>query len=100
MLVDPDLIRLRRWRNSTFLVMLIGYIGYYLCRQNLSAAFPLLSDKFGYTNSELGLLALYSELAYATGKFIKHGQNNVIIRDRRRAHFISLFFRTHFGLRR
>ena len=67
---DPDIIRLRRWRTSTFLVMLIGYIGYYLCRANLSAAFPLLSDRFGYTNSELGLLAFYSELAYATGKFI------------------------------
>ena len=50
--------------------MLIGYIGYYLCRGNLAAAFPLLSDTFGYSNSDLGLLAFYSELAYATGKFI------------------------------
>jgi sugar phosphate permease len=65
-----DLIRLKRWRKSTFMVMLIGYMGYYLCRGNLSAAFPLLSDTFGYTNSELGLLAFYSELAYAAGKFI------------------------------
>jgi len=50
--------------------MLLGYIGYYICRKNLSAAFPLLSESFGYTNSELGLIALYSEIAYATGKFI------------------------------
>ncbi len=62
--------RLTRWRVSTFWVMLIGYIGYYLCRANMSAAFPLLSQTFGFTNSELGLIALYSEFAYAVGKFI------------------------------
>ncbi len=65
-----DTLKLERWRRSTFFVMLIGYMGYYLCRGNLSAAFPLLSDTFGYSNSELGLLAFYSELAYATGKFV------------------------------
>jgi MFS transporter, OPA family, glycerol-3-phosphate transporter len=67
---SADLVSLKRWRTSTFLVMLVGYMGYYLCRGNLSAAFPLLSDTFGYTNSELGMLAFYSELAYAAGKFI------------------------------
>jgi sugar phosphate permease len=61
---------LTRWRNSTFLVMLFGYVGYYLCRKNLSSALPLLSDEFGYTNSDLGLIAFYSEMAYAIGKFI------------------------------
>jgi sugar phosphate permease len=61
---------LTRWRVSTFWVMLVGYIGYYLCRKNLSAAFPLMSEEFGFTNSELGLIALYSEVAYAAGKFI------------------------------
>ena len=50
--------------------MLVGYIGYYLCRKNLSAAFPLMSEDFGYTNSELGLIALSSEIVYAIGKFI------------------------------
>lgn len=62
--------RLVRWRMSTFWVMLVGYIGYYICRKNLSAAFPLMSEAFGYSNSELGLIALYSEIAYAIGKFI------------------------------
>jgi sugar phosphate permease len=61
---------LRRWRTSTFWVMLVGYIGYYLCRANMSAAFPLLSQSFGYTNSQLGLLALCSEISYSAGKFI------------------------------
>jgi sugar phosphate permease len=69
-LSSTDLLRLKRWRVSTLLVTIIGYIGYYICRANLSAAFPLMSEAFDFTNSELGLIALYSEIAYATGKFI------------------------------
>jgi OPA family glycerol-3-phosphate transporter-like MFS transporter len=65
-----ELLKLKRWRLSTFWVVFLGYIGYYLCRKNLSAAFPLISEAFGYTNSDLGLIALYSEIAYALGKFI------------------------------
>ncbi|NQV70469.1 MAG: MFS transporter [Pseudohongiella sp.] len=62
--------QLLRWRTSTFWVMLIGYVGYYLCRGNLSAAFPLLEQEFGYSNTQLGLIASLSEMAYAAGKFI------------------------------
>lgn len=62
--------KLLRWRNSTFWVMMVGYIGYYLCRANLSAAFPLLEQEFNYTNTQLGLIASLSEIAYAFGKFI------------------------------
>lgn len=72
-LQDPtpvELVRLKRWRMSVFWVCLVGYIGYYLCRQNLSAAFPLMTEVFGYTNSQLGMIAFYSELAYALGKII------------------------------
>ena len=62
--------QLVRWRLSTFWVCLVGYVGYYLCRGNLSAAFPLLEQEFGYSNTQLGLIASLSEIAYATGKFI------------------------------
>ena len=65
-----DNLRLARWRLSTFWVMLVGYVGYYLCRGNLSAAFPLLAQEFGYSNTQLGLIASLSEIAYAAGKFI------------------------------
>lgn len=50
--------------------MLVGYVGYYICRGNLSAAFPLLEQEFGYSNTQLGLIASLSEMAYAAGKFI------------------------------
>jgi len=62
--------RLLRWRTSTFWVMLLGYVGYYICRGNLSAAFPLLEQEFGYSNTQLGLIASMSEMAYAAGKFV------------------------------
>jgi len=61
---------LEDWRQSTFAVMLFGYVGYYICRGNLSAAFPLMSQEFGYTNAQLGIIASSSEIAYAIGKFI------------------------------
>lgn len=72
-MVIPDSFQLKKlkfWRNSTFSVMLVGYIGYYLCRANLSAAFPLISSTFDYSNTQLGIIASASEIAYAAGKFI------------------------------
>ena len=60
---------LKKWRISTFWVMLIGYIGYYLVRGNLPVALPLLSKEFGYTNTQLGYILTFSELCYALGKF-------------------------------
>lgn len=69
-LTDSQFKRLTWWRNSTFMVMLLGYVGYYLIRQNLSAAFPLMEKEFGYSNEQLGAIAATSEIAYAIGKFI------------------------------
>jgi sugar phosphate permease len=71
-LVEPtpsQLASLKRWRVSTFWVMLVGYVGYYLIRGNLPVALPLISQRFGYTNTELGTILTFSELAYALGKF-------------------------------
>jgi sugar phosphate permease len=72
LLVEPNAETLRtltRWRISTFWVMLVGYIGYYLVRGNLPVAMPLLTKEFGYTNTDLGKILTFSELAYAFGKF-------------------------------
>lgn len=69
-LSQTDLKRLQNWRLSTFFVMLFGYVGYYMVRQNLPAAFPLMEKAFGYSNSQLGLIAASSEIVYAIGKFI------------------------------
>ena len=49
--------------------IIVGYIGIYLCRKNLSVAIPLLQKHFSVTRAEIGLVASYSTVAYAIGKF-------------------------------
>ncbi|MEZ4873569.1 MAG: MFS transporter [Bdellovibrionales bacterium] len=61
---------LKRWQMSTFAVMLFGYVGYYLCRKNISAALPLLKEAFNYSNTELGQIGSVALIVYAIGKFI------------------------------
>lgn len=90
--------RLERWRMSTFWVMLLGYVGYYLCRKNLSAALPLLETEFGYNNAQLGLIGASSEIAYAAGKFIngplgdKVGGKNIFLLGMAGAIVFNLIF--------
>lgn len=86
MRIDKNKLKnLYRWRTSTLLVMFFGYIGYYLMRQNLPAAVPLMHNALGYTNAELGLIAASSEIAYAVGKFVngplidKHGGKKMFL---------------------
>ncbi|PCJ16283.1 MAG: hypothetical protein COB02_16660 [Candidatus Cloacimonadota bacterium] len=69
-LSQDQISHLKRWRTSTFFVMLFGYIGYYMVRKNLSSALPLLETAFNYSNSDLGIIASWATLVYSCGKFI------------------------------
>src|SRR5687768_12611258 len=51
-------------------LIILGYIGVYLCRKNFSVAVPLLQEKFNASRTEIGWVASYSTVAYALGKFI------------------------------
>lgn len=51
-------------------VLILGYIGIYLCRKNFSVAVPLLQEHFKATRAEVGAIASYSTIAYAAGKFL------------------------------
>jgi sugar phosphate permease len=55
-------------RNATFLSLLIGYAGYYLCRQNLSVAFIPMNQSLGLTTAQFGWLSSFGTLAYTIGK--------------------------------
>lgn len=58
------------WRSALYLgVLVLGYIGVYLCRKNLSVAIPMLRDAFGATKEQLGLISSISTVAYVVGKF-------------------------------
>lgn len=49
--------------------IVIGYIGVYLCRKNLSVAVPVLQQTWGLTKSQVGVLESAGTFAYAFGKF-------------------------------
>lgn len=59
--------RFYQWSTTT--ALLIGYCAYYLCRQNMSAAFPIL-EKHGVTLVQFGMLSSVGTLVYAIGKVI------------------------------
>lgn len=50
--------------------LILGYIGVYACRKNLSVAIPSLQADFKVSRSEIGVIASYSTIAYAVGKFV------------------------------
>lgn len=58
----------RAWGLLALLV--VGYVGVYLCRKNLSVAVPLLVTEFGATREEVGRIASAGTLAYAFGKLL------------------------------
>ncbi len=60
----------RRW--ATLLTLLLGYVGYYLCRANLQAATPLLKDALQVDLVALGWVSTVSTIVYGVGKFT-HG---------------------------
>ena len=58
------------WRLRIFYACFIGYTVFYLCKKNIAVALPGLSEEYGYTNTELGLLGSSLYLTYGVGKFV------------------------------
>lgn len=50
-------------------ILVLGYIGIYLCRKNFAVANPLIREAFGLTKEQIGMVASYSTIAYMVGKF-------------------------------
>jgi sugar phosphate permease len=56
-------------RSALYLgVLVLGYVGVYLCRKNFSVAIPMLREAFGASREELGQIASISTVAYLAGK--------------------------------
>ena len=49
-------------------VVIVGYIGIYLCRKNLGVAVPLIQEDLGVDKQAIGVVASISTIAYAVGK--------------------------------
>ncbi len=58
------------WRLRIFYACFIGYTVFYLCKKNIAVALPGLSEEYGYSNTELGLLGSSLYLTYGIGKFV------------------------------
>lgn len=69
---DPELIKkeYKHWRFRIFYSMFIGYAFYYFTRKSLVFAMPTLIQDFGFTKSQLGLLASVFALTYGLSKFV------------------------------
>lgn len=57
------------WQRLTFATLLIGYMGYYLCRQNFAVAIAPMSAALGLDKIVFGTVASVGTLLYAAGKF-------------------------------
>ncbi|HRI51047.1 MAG TPA: MFS transporter [Pseudomonadota bacterium] len=77
------------YRLLTVMALMIGYIGYYLCRANLAAAHGSLHRELGLTNEQFGQLVSVGNAVYAGGKFIGAATTDSV--GGRRIFFIGLF---------
>jgi sugar phosphate permease len=57
-------------RNLTLGSAIVGYMGYYLCRQNFSVAYPLMHEQLGLQKPTFGAIASVGTLVYAVGKVV------------------------------
>jgi len=64
----PPGFRARRGLNWGFLGLL--YTSFYLCRYNLSIANKSISDEFGFSRADMGLIITTALLTYAFGQII------------------------------
>src|SRR3954467_7286285 len=71
----PRGFRARRGQNWGFLGLL--YTSYYMCRYNLSIANKSISQEFGFSRSQMGVIITTALFAYACGQII-----NGLITDR------------------
>lgn len=65
---ERDAPDVRAWARLGVLVL--GYVGIYLCRKNFAVANPLIRDAFHLSRGQIGLVASYSTAAYMVGKFV------------------------------
>jgi OPA family glycerol-3-phosphate transporter-like MFS transporter len=68
--------RLARWQWLTVGLLVVGYAGYYLCRSNLSATMPAITEDLaargmdpGAAKDRLGWAVSLGTIGYALGKF-------------------------------
>lgn len=65
-----DRATFKTYRLITFVSLIVGYMGYYLCRKNFSSAFEPMHASLGLTKATFGNIASAGTLVYAIGKLV------------------------------
>jgi phosphoglycerate transporter family protein len=60
----------RSWRIRLLYTLIIGYAAFYLVRQNMQIAAPLMLKEFGCTRTQVGWVFSAFPLVYGVGKFV------------------------------
>lgn len=70
--VSDDRVRglYRQYRIRMFLMIFIGYAGYYLVRKNFAVASSSLVTNYGFSNVDIGLISAGLGISYGLSKFI------------------------------
>lgn len=76
----------RQWRMRVMSGMLVGYALFYFCRKNFSMANKPLSDAFGFSNTEMGIILSSATIVYAFSKFFSG-----VLADRMNARYLMGF---------
>ena len=67
---DSSAIQVKKWQKKMFWMMWITYASFYLGRVNISIALPGISNEFGLSKTDLGIVLTALFFAYAFGQFI------------------------------
>ncbi|MGG7097315.1 MFS transporter [Clostridium sardiniense] len=60
----------KAYRIRMFLMMFVGYAGYYLVRKNFAIASPFLINNYDFSKTDIGLISTGLAVAYGLGKFV------------------------------
>ncbi|MGG7078970.1 MFS transporter [Clostridium sardiniense] len=60
----------KAYRTRMFLMMFVGYAGYYLVRKNFAIASPFLINNYHFSKTDIGLISTGLAVAYGLGKFV------------------------------
>lgn len=76
------IVPVRKWQKKMFWMMWITYASFYLCRVNMSVAMPAISEEFGTSKTDMGLVLTALFAMYAIGQFV-NGQIGDKLNSRR-----------------
>lgn len=62
--------RYRFWRIRLLYTLIIGYAAFYLVRQNMQIATPIMLHQFGYSKTQVGWVFSAFPVVYGIGKFV------------------------------